>query len=217
MTQSHPLIRIHGVLPYDRGAKARWLLTELGVPFESHWLTREELMAGSPAYLRLNPMGRIPTLEFGDQVIFESGAICAFLADHFADSALAPALNSPLRADYQKWMYFAASTLDPFQTRIMIIEDIPAGPVLSEKMEALVGEVRDAFGALEQALTHREYLIGGQFSAADICVSYHLYWLRLWPELKTLMDQSPRLTQYLDRIQTRKAAVEAKVFTYEEA
>lgn len=214
MTPNTAPIRLYGFATFDRSAKVRWLLTEMGIAFEDRWLDNEKKEQESPAFLKLNPMGRIPVAEIGEQVMFESGAICAYLADLHLDKGMAPALTAPERADYQKWMYFASATVDAIQSRIMIIEDIPPGEVQKAKEKALQEELRDALAALDQALSKSSFLVGNRFSAADICVSYQLFWLRLWPELKTVMDSYPRVEAYLDRMVARPVAQSAKVFAY---
>lgn len=214
-TSTHPLIRIHGAFPFDRAAKTRWLLTELKVPYEDHWLNVEEKEHEKPAHLKLHPMGRIPAMEFGDITMFESGAMCAYLADQFMDGGLAPQLSSPDRAKYEQWMYFAASTIDPIQTRIMVIEDIPAGELRTAKETALLEEFHDALGAMDQTLAKGSFLVAGKFSAADICVSYQLYWTMLWPELNAVIQKFPRVVSYMDRLMKMPSAIEAKVFSYE--
>jgi glutathione S-transferase len=86
-------IRLHGNAPFDRGGKVRWLLREMGVTYEDRWLDSEKNEIESPAFLKLNPMGRIPVAEIGDRVLFESGAICAYLSDLHLDKGMAPALT----------------------------------------------------------------------------------------------------------------------------
>jgi glutathione S-transferase len=210
---NHPLIRIHGAFPWDRGAKARWLLTEIGVGYEDR--TLEEKDFTDPAFLKLNPMGRMPVMEFGDTPVFESSAICAYLADHYLDKGMAPALSSPARATYQQWMYFAVATLDSFQTRIMIIEDIPAGELRAEKEKPLLQEVEDALRTLDVTFAKNNYLVANKFSAADICTAYTLAWLPLWPEFSAIVDKFPRVKSYISRMKEMPSAVKAKVFTYE--
>jgi glutathione S-transferase len=214
MSTQNGLIRLHSLATFDRGAKARWLLTEMGLKFEERWLDREKNELESAAFLKLNPMGRVPVAEVGDQVMFESGAICAYLADLHLDKGMAPALAAPERAEYQKWMYFASATVDSIQSRMMIIEDIPPGEVQKAKEKALQDELRDSLEALDQVLSKSSYLVGNRFGAADICVSYQLYWLPLWPELKPVMDAFPRVVAYIDRIITRPAATSMKAFDY---
>ena len=209
-TKNNTLIRLHGFVPFDRSAKVRWLLKEMGVAYEDHWLDPEKKENESPAFLKLNPMGRIPVAEIGDQVLFESGAICAYLSDLHLDQGMAPALNAPERADYQKWMYFASASVDSIQGRIMIIEDIPAGDVQSKKEKDLQDELRAALEALDQTLVKDDFLVGNRFGTADICVSYQLYWLRFWPELKSVMDAFPRVETYIDRMLARPAVETAE-------
>lgn len=209
-----PQIRLFGLAQYDRGAKARWLLTEMKVPFEVHWLSRDKKEHETPEYLKLNPMGRVPVMQFGDAVIFESGAIVAHLADHFRDQGMAPAPSSVERAEYLKWMYFAASTIDPIVAKIMIIEDIPEGEVRTTKESALLSDLRDALNTLSLTLEKRPYLVSDRFTAADICVSYHLYWCTLWPELDEVIRQFPRVASYLERLKKMPSAIEAKAFSY---
>lgn len=210
------MIRLHGIVPYDRSAKVRWLLTELGLDFEDRWLNREDKEFDQPNFLRLNPMGRVPVLEIGDQVMFESGAICSYLADLHLEKEMAPQLSSPNRAEYQKWMYFSTSSLDLFQARIMAFEDIPQEDLLKTKEKALQSDLYDALEALNQVLSRNSYLVANRFSAADICVSYHLYWCGFWPELQTVIRQFPAITSYLDRLKTMPSAVQAQVFSYAE-
>ena len=209
------LIRLYGILPYDRSAKARWLLTELGVPFENRWLDGEKKEHESPDFLRLTPFGRVPVLETDDMVMFESGAICAYLADRYLEQGMAPALSSPHRMEYQQWMYFAAATLDPFQIRIMVIEDIPPGEVQTTKQAALVEHLHDAMAALDATLAKNDYLVANRFSAADICVGYHLYWLTLWPELNSVIETFPRVKAYRERLAALPSARKADVFSYQ--
>jgi len=210
MTTKNTLIRLHGNAPFDRGAKVRWLLREMGVTYEDCWLDSEKNESESPAFRKLNPMGRIPVAEIDGQVIFESGAICALLSDLYLDKGMAPALNAPERAHYQKWMYFASATIDAIQWRMEIIEDIPAGAVHSEKEKDLQDELRDGLEALDQTLAKGSFLVGNRFSTADICVSYQLYWLRFSPELKSVMDAFPRVGDHIDRMFARPAAETTK-------
>ncbi len=208
-------IRIHGAFPFDRGAKARWLLTEMGVSYEDRWLDVQKGDHEEAEYMNIHPMGRIPAAQIGDLTMFESGAICAYLADQHLDKGMAPALSSPERAKYQQWMYFAVSTLDPIQSKIQIIEDIPAGEVRTTKESALFEELHDAIGALDQTLSKSSFLVGNHFTAADICVSYQLYWLSAWPELDVIIRKSPNVVSYMDRMKKMPSALKANVFSYE--
>jgi glutathione S-transferase len=207
-------ISIYGSNNYDRSGKIRWLLEELGLPYDNRWLDPANKDLDEGPYLTVNPLGRIPAVVINDRPMIESGAIVAYLADLHIDKGLAPSLASETRLDYQQWMYFAAATVDPFASRISIIEDIPAGDVLDKKTDAYLTEVREALGFLNQTLSKREYLTG-TFSAADICVGYHLYFASLWPEVKGILDDQPHVLAFLERLKKRPAALKAKVFSFE--
>jgi glutathione S-transferase len=206
MTTKNTQIILHGNAPFDRGGKVRWLLNEMGVVYQDRWLDAKKKESHGPAFKKLNPMGRVPVAEIGDQILFESGAICAYLADFHLDKGMAPALDSRERGEYQKWMYFASATIDSIQWRMEIVEDIPAGTVHDEKVKAMQDELRCAHEALDQVLSKSSFLVGNSFSTADICVSYQLYWLRFAPELKLVMDAYPRVRDYIDRMFARPAA-----------
>jgi glutathione S-transferase len=212
---THPMIRLYGIVPYDRSAKARWLLTELSIPFEDRWLNTEKKENESPEFLRLNPQGRVPVMETEEGAIFESSAILAFLADRHLERGMAPALDSPDRAIYQQWMYFGAATLDAIQARIMIIEDIPAGEVQKKKEADLVEILQDGMEALDRTLSKHSYLVANRLSAADLSVSYHLYWCTLWPELNAVVQKFPKVVDYLARLRQLPSAIKSKTFSYE--
>jgi len=206
MTSKNIPIRLYGFASFDRSAKVRWLLKEMGVAYEDRWLDPEKKENEGAAFLKLNPIGRVPVAEVGDKVMFESGAICALISDLHLDKGMAPALDAPERADYQKWMYFASATIDTLQWCYETLEEIPTGTVQSEKMKTLENGLRDALVALDQVLAKDSFLVANRFGTADICVSYQLYWLRFGPELNTVMDAFPRVQSYIDRLFARPAA-----------
>src|SRR5262245_54564827 len=99
--------------PLTRAARVRWLLEEIGKPYE---LVRVDLAAGeqrNPDYLALNPNGTVPTLVDGDFVLFESAAIVQYLADKFPEAQLAPPVGTPARGKYYQWIHYAMSALEP--------------------------------------------------------------------------------------------------------
>ena len=205
---------LYGIVPYDRSAKVRWLLEELGVGFNMVWLDREKKEFDQPDYLKLNPMGRVPLLRRGQETIFESAAICSYLADVFSERGLAPKVGTSDRGRYEQWMYFAANTLDTFQTRMMIIEDIPTGEVQTAKLKDLQVDFHDALSALNVVLSENSFLVANKFSVADICVSYHLYWCTLWPELTGALPSFQSVTSYMARMKAYPSAERAEVFSY---
>src|SRR6202171_5692732 len=97
--------------PMSRGRIARWMLEEIGEPYRTEVLDFGTTMK-APAYLAVNPMGKVPAIRHGDVVVTEGGAICAYLADAFPDVRLAPPLGDKLRGPYFRWMFFAAGPVE---------------------------------------------------------------------------------------------------------
>ena len=97
--------------PMSRGRVARWMLEEVGQPYKTEIVDYASTMK-SPAYLAINPMGKVPALRHGDVVVTETPAICAYLADAFPQARLAPPPGHRLRAPYYRWLFFAAGPND---------------------------------------------------------------------------------------------------------
>ena len=97
--------------PQSRGRVARWMLEEVGQPYKTEILDYASTLK-APAYLAVNPMGKVPALRHGDAVVTENAAICAYLADAFPQSKLAPPSGDRLRAPYYRWMFFAAGPVE---------------------------------------------------------------------------------------------------------
>src|SRR5580698_10693584 len=101
--------------PQSRGRVARWMLEEVGQPYKTEVLDYASTMK-APAYLAINPMGKVPALRHGDAVVTENAAICAYLADAFPQAKLAPPPGHRLRGPYYRWMFFAAGPVEAAAT-----------------------------------------------------------------------------------------------------
>jgi glutathione S-transferase len=202
-------ITLYGTSAYDRGGKVRWLLKELGQGYRDQWVKSD---AEFEEYLKVNPLGQMPSVTINGETMIESGAICTYLADQLPEKKLAPPTGSKDRSAYLQWVFYAVS-IGSFSSRIQIIEDIPEGEVKSIKMRLLLEELNDVVELLASTLSRSDFLLG-QFSAADVCVGYHLYYASLWPELNDVIESNVKVSQYLKRLKSRPAAIESKVFTY---
>lgn len=156
--------------PHSRGRIARWMLEEIGEPYRMVVLDYGTTMK-APEYLAINPLGKVPALRHGDTVVTEVAAICAYLADAFASKGLAPPSDSPLRGAYYRWMFFAAGPLEA------AVSNRALGFVVPPERKGMIGygSYEEALAAVEGALGARApYLLGGQFSAADVYLGSHL-------------------------------------------
>lgn len=186
--------------PNSRGRIVRWMLEELEVPYNTTVLEYGGDIK-SPYYLKLNPMGKVPAIKHGDLVVTEGAAICAYLADHFADKQLAPALNSPERGTYYRWLFFAAGPLEMATTAKAYDWRIDAENAQSVGS----GLYQDVLTTLESALEKGPYLCGEQFTAADIYVGSHISWGMMFKSL----EERPSFKRYVQRLESREAAIRA--------
>ncbi|MDP5144103.1 glutathione S-transferase family protein [Rheinheimera baltica] len=186
--------------PNSRGRIVRWLLEELNVPYDIKVLQYgDEIKAAD--YLALNSMGKVPAITHGEVVVTETAAICAYLADQFADRQLAPALDSAERGTYYRWLFFAAGPLEMATSAKAFNWRLDADNAQSVGC----GLYQDTLNTLESALTQSLYICGQQFTAADVYVGSHIHWGLMFNTL----ESRPAFTEYVQRLQARKAAIRA--------
>jgi glutathione S-transferase len=186
--------------PQSRGRIVRWMLEELGQPYRTEVLEYGTTMK-SPAFLAINPMGKVPTVTHGSTVITEGAAICAYLADAFPDAALAPPPGDPARAPYYRWMFYTAGPFEAAITDKMLGAVIPPG----REVSVGYGSLAAVIDALEGAVSHSDYITGASFSAADVYVGSQIgSGMRFG-----MVEKRPAFQAYWDRISNRPAALRA--------
>ena len=185
--------------PMSRGRIVRWMLEEVGQPYRTELLDYEAMKA--PAYLAVNPMGKVPAIVHSGTVVTEAAAICAYLADAFPQAGLAPAPGDPLRGSYYRWLFFTAGPLEAAATNKALHFEVPPG---REKM-AGYGSHADVMNTLETAVSGREFLVGTRFTAADLYLASHLGWGMMFGTI----EKRPAFEAYLGRMSTRPAAIRA--------
>ena len=155
--------------PMSRGQIARWMLEEVGQPYDMVILDFESGMK-SADYLAINPMGKVPTVVHAGKVVTECAAICAYLADAFPDAGLAPSTDS--RADYSRWLFFAAGPVEAAVTNKALGFVVPEG---RDRM-AGYGSFDHAIDTLEGAVSGQTWICGDRFTAADVYVGSQIDW-----------------------------------------
>jgi glutathione S-transferase len=187
--------------PMSRGRIARWMLEEVGEPYETVVLDYGTTMK-SPEYLAINPMGKVPAIRHGETVVTEAAAICAYVADMFPDKGLAPPSGNPRRGNYYRWMFFAAGPLEAAVTGKAL--GLLAPP--EKAGMAGYGTFEDVMNALEIAVKDCEFLTGNHFTAADVYVGSQIGWGLMFGTI----DKRPAFADYVGRLQARPAAVRAR-------
>ena len=187
--------------PQSRGRIIRWMLEEVGQPYKTEVLDYASTMKGS-AYLAINPMGKVPALRHGNAVVTETAAICAYLADAFPQAKLAPPPADRLRAPYYRWMFFAAGPVEAAISNKALNFVVPPG---RERMMGY-GTYEQTMDALEGAVSKGKYILGDEFSAADVYVGSAIGFGLMFGTI----EKRPAFEQYWQRLSTRPACSRAK-------
>ena len=197
-------------IPTTRAVRPRWLLEEIGISYELIYVTME--MTQQPEYRQLHPHGKVPVLVDEEIIIFESAAICAYLADKYLEKGFAPPSQSPARSYYYQWLFYAPLTLEPPVEQYMfhVLPNLPEKVLpLKERTKVSPEEALQWFARvcepLERVLVERDYLVENRFSAADVVTGGVLSWaLRLG-----MLNEDNSVKAYLTRLMKRPAFLKA--------
>jgi len=187
-------------MPGTRSERVRWALDELGLDYGIEKLDLFKGEGNRADYRAIHPLGQLPALLVDGQAMFESGAIVQWLAEAIPGSRLAPSVDQPARRAFDQWMYFAATSLEGPAWEMMLHGNIlPDEQAVKSIIPFATQQYQRALQVLDQALTGRDYLLGSDFSAADIMVGYLLPW---FPEQ---LAECAVLPAYLERLKQRLA------------
>ncbi len=186
--------------PRTRSVRVRWLLEELALP---HELARIEFRPQAAVFSQATPLGKLPVLEDGATVIGESGAILEYILERHAGGRLAPAPGSPQRGEFLQWVHFAEGTAFP-PLGVLIWHGIYRKDAdrIPLAIEAVRERAAGVLSVIEKHLSAREYLLGAEFSAADIMLGFTLAAAEL---LGVLDGRWPTTLAYLERLKQRPA------------
>lgn len=187
--------------PMSRGRIIRWMLEEVGQPYETVVLDYATTMKGAD-YLAINPMGKVPAIRHGDVIVTEAAAICAYLADAFPQANLAPPPGDKLRGPYYRWMFYGAGPVEAMASNQAL------GVVVPDEKRGMVGygSREQVIDTLEFAVSSGDYLVGDSFTAADLYLGAQLGWGLQFGTI----DKRPAFETYVARIMTRPAAARAR-------
>ena len=193
MTQTSRVTFFHA--PQSRSGGTRALFEELGVEYDLHVLNLKANEQRQPAYLAINPMGKVPAIRHGDALITEQAAVFMYLADLYPQAKLAPPIGDPLRGPYLRWMVFYGSCFEPAVID-KSLERGTAGPMTSP-----YGDYDTMLKTLTDQLERGPYLLGDTFSAADVLWGTALNWTTMFK----LVPELPVIRAYIDRVTARPA------------
>ena len=181
--------------PQSRSAGTRALFEELGVDYDLHVLNLKAGEQRQPAYLAINPMGKVPAIHHHGALVTEQPAVFIYLADLYPAAKLAPPLGDPLRGPYLRWLVYYGSCFEPAVIDKSMQRE-PAAPSTCP-----YGDYDTMLKTLTDQLERGPYLLGDTFSAADVLWGTALNWtvtFKLVPEL-------PVIRAYIDRVLARPA------------
>jgi glutathione S-transferase len=185
----------------SRSSITRWMLEEIGEPYDIHFLSLSKGENRAGDYLAVNPMGKVPALKHGDTVITEAAAICAYLADEFPRAKLNVPIGTPRRGVYLKWLFFGPTCIEA----AMIDR---ANPRKEEPRRAMLGygDFGTVMDVTAKAVANGPHLMGEQFTAADVVVGSTLRWGMMFK----LVPERPEFTAYVARLAARPALQRAE-------
>lgn len=198
MKDPGPIIFFHA--PQTRSAGAMVLLEELGAPYTLHVLNMKAGEQRQPAYLAINPLGKVPAILHRGALVTEQVAIFIYLADLFPQAGLAPALDSPLRGPYLRWLVFYAACYEPGLIDCALKRE--PGPAAMSPY----GSFDTVLGALKTQLSSGPFLLGETISAADFLWGHALRWGLMFK----LIPADDVITRYVASIAQRPSALKVE-------
>jgi glutathione S-transferase len=179
--------------PQSRGRIIRWMLEELGQPYETEIIPYDQLK--SEAYLAVNPMGKVPAIKHRGHIVTECAAICTYLADVFPQAGLGPREDE--KADYYRWLFYAAGPLEA------AVSNQAMGWVPTPERERMFGygNFDKVVAVLDELFSLRDYVCGDRFTAADVYVGSQI----MFPLQFNMLPERESFLRYRDRLQQRSA------------
>ena len=192
--------------PNTRAVRIVWLFEELGLPFEIERFKLGDASMRAPEYLKVHPMGRVPTLQDGDTTIFESGAIVQYVLAKYGDGRLVPAVSSPEFPTYLQWLHYAEGMIMP-PVNSIVVETILLPPERRNQGNAdrAVKLLSRMLSAVNEGLAGRDYL-AGEFSGADIMTGHAC---TVAARLGADVSDKPNVKAYVERLNARPALQKA--------
>jgi glutathione S-transferase len=186
-------------VPKTRSTRPRWLLEELGVPYEVVRLDPTKGETRNEAHLKRNPLGHVPVLENDDgSLLFESAAIVLHLADQHG--RFLPPVGTAERGLAYQWVMMAMTEMEPHCATFFAEKVGKKTPESEPALKAKV-KINEGGKVLDAALQGREFLLPSGFSAADIVVGS----VALWAQRMGCIEPLPNLMGYLERLAARPA------------
>ena len=186
--------------PNTRSSGVRLLLEELGAPYELRPVNMKAGEQRQAAYLKINPMGKVPAVQHRGGLVTEQVAIFIYLADLFPQAMLAPALDDRLRGPYLRWLAYYGSCFEP------AVVDRAMKREAAQAAMSPYGDYDTMLNTLTGQLGKGPYLLGERMSAADVLWGSALTWTTMFK----LVPELPVIKDYIGRLGARPAVAKVK-------
>ena len=198
MSETDKVVLFH--CPNSRSSGVLTLLEELGAPYDLRVMNMQKGEQRQPAYLAVNPMGKVPAILHGDTLVTEQVAVMLYLGDLFPDAGIAPAIGERRRGPYLRWMAFYAGCFEPALVDKAMKRE-PGATAMSP-----YGDYDAVMSAVQGQLRAGPYMLGEHFTVADVLWGTALSWTTAFG----IVPMTPEIKAYLDRTTTRPAAVRVR-------
>ncbi len=178
--------------PQSRGRIVRWMLEEVGQPYETEVIAYDQMKGDR--YLAVNPMGKVPAIKHRNHIVTESAAICAYLADAFEQAGLGP--RDDEKADYYRWLFYAAGPVE----QAVINHHVGWDPAPEQGRMFGYGSYDKVVSVLDELFALRDFVCGDRFTAADVYVGSAIMW---GTQFGTL-PQRDSFGRYSERLKSRE-------------
>lgn len=199
------MVKLYGIVPFDRSGRVRWMLHECGVAFEDVWLDWREEELDAPEFRAISPLGKVPAIEAGETRLCETAVCLEWVGRTYGKGSLDPLEHDP--SAYQVWLALASSTIDHVCFEF-VRPDIPKEHRPARREQAARDLGRAGFPALEKMLADRDSVLPTGFCAIDIQVAASLH----YADRDGRLAEHPRLREWLDVMRARPAAQKAGLF-----
>jgi len=181
--------------PRTRSSRAIWMLEEAGVDYELELVDIGNPKRSDPAEFReASPMGKVPALVDGAVKMAESAAICLYVADRYCSGRLAPAVDDPTRGRFLYWLMYTPAVVEPAMSEKFNRSE-------TNRHRSGWGDFELMIETLEQGIDGRTWIMGDEFTAADVMLGSSTVFLRLFE----MLPESKTLSAYADRCLARPA------------
>lgn len=184
----------------SRASIVLWMLEEIGEPYDIHLLRMSKGENRQPAYLAINPMGKVPALRHRDAIITEVAACCAYLADAFPAAGLNMPIGDPRRGPYLKWLFFAPGSLEP-----AVMDRAYKRAAEAPRAALGYGDFDTTMDVVARAVTPGPFLMGERFTAADVVIGSNLQWGMMFQMIPERREFTDYVARFIDRPAAKRA------------